>query len=145
VIGPARRLAVTRFTHEFLPDVALTEDQTDRILADMSSVLRTFDGGADIACNVAYCRSGRLRDVSVGDGAIDTANELNEVFQVPGDVKVVREINFCDSEFKPDTIGCARGQSFIVQRVGINEGGLWAHEFGHTVDLAHPKPEIRPQ
>jgi hypothetical protein len=59
---------------------------------------------------------------------------------VSGDVKVVRAINICDDEFMPDTAGCARGDSFIVQRGVSSEGSLWAHEFGHTVGLGHRDP-----
>jgi hypothetical protein len=82
-ISPARRLSIARYTRPNLPSVGLTEADADRILAEMSDVLRALNLSGDVACNVAYCRNSNIGAYAVGDGIIDTEDELDDVLAVP--------------------------------------------------------------
>jgi hypothetical protein len=62
------------------------------------------------------------------------------VFNLPANVKVVGDMNFCANQFNTSYIGCGQtpGTSFITEHFTANqEGILWAHEFGHNQGLAH--------
>ena len=74
------------------------------------------------------------------DGSLDTNAELSEVFNLPANVKVVDDVNFCGGTFNTSYIGCGQlpGDPFITERFTANqEGILWAHEFGHNCGLSH--------
>jgi hypothetical protein len=125
---------VRRFT-----TAILTNADADEILADATTVLKTDEGARDVACSVTLSRVGDVTEFTQGDGSIDTEAELSNLFALPGHIKVVNAINFCNG-FTPDTIGCAStpGTSFVVERFTANqEGILWAHEFGHNKGLDH--------
>jgi hypothetical protein len=131
----SRPLTISRYN-----TATLTNAQADSLLADASSVLQTNDGDGDVACNVALVRSGNVTAFTNTDGSLDTSNELQTVFGLPGNVKVVNEVNFCANQFNTSFIGCGQtpGPSFIVERFTANqEGILWAHEFGHNQGLPH--------
>jgi FG-GAP-like repeat len=118
---------------------ALTNADADRILADGSTVLQTYDGPGDVPCGVALVRSEDVTEFNIGDGSLDTQAELTEVFNLPGNVKVVEDVNFCGM-FNTSFIGCGftPGTSFITERFTANqEGILWAHEMGHNVGRSH--------
>ena len=85
-----QRLAVSRYT-----TADISEADADRITADSSTVLQTKDGPDDIACPVQFVRDGGITVFETGDGSIDTAKEFDTVVGLPGQVKVVNEINFC--------------------------------------------------
>jgi hypothetical protein len=145
-IGPARRLSIARYRRPNMPSANLDETAADSILALMSNILRTPDGSDDIDCNVAFSRDGHIGEYAIGDGIIDTQNEMDDVFAVPGNIKVARAIDFCEGHFDPLFAGCARrpGETLIVERpVGgsfLLEGVIWAHEYGHNRGLDHPDP-----
>jgi hypothetical protein len=125
---------VRRFTTS-----ALTNADTDRILADASNVLQVNDGTGDVACPVAYSRNGDVTAFSDGDGSIDSQAEFNALIGLPGQVKVVNQINWCGALI-PNVIGCSPtpGSSLAVVRFAASmEGILWAHEHGHTKGLNH--------
>jgi len=118
---------------------ALTNAEADRILTLMSNVLQTKDDASDVACLVQFRRAGRVTAFVYGDGSIDSQAEYNAVILLPGHVKVVYQITYCN-ELKPNIIGCAPtpGSSQVVVRVtAAQEGILWAHEYGHTRGLLH--------
>ncbi|MBG0791950.1 hypothetical protein IYY11_00275, partial [Methylocystis sp. H62] len=118
----------------------LTDGDVDRILGDSSTVLQTNDGPDDVACSVALQRSGNVVVFNNGDGSLDNAAELSEVFNLAGNVKVVADVNFCGGQFNTSIIGCGQtpGTSFITERFTAGqEGILWAHEFGHNQNLPH--------
>ena len=122
-----------------MPSATLSEADADGILAGMSDVLRAFDGGFDLECNVAFCRQGTIAEYAIGDGIIDTESELTDVLAFPAYIKVARTVDFCDGEFGAYK-GCARGRTFTVERAP-NDGVVWAHEYGHTQGLAHRSPD----
>ena len=118
---------------------ALTNGDADRILADATAILQTNDGEGDVACLVRLARNGDVGEFIDGDGSIDTSEEMGAVFDLPGNVKIVDELNFCGN-FNTSYIGCGQipGNSFITERYTANqEGILWAHEFGHNQGLPH--------
>ena len=129
-----RQLSISRHT-----TASLSNAQADAILNDASTVLQVDDGAGDVACSVSLVRSGNVTVFTTGDGSLDTNAELSAVFGLPGNVKVVDDVNFCGG-FNPSIIGCGQtpGSSFITERFTANqEGILWAHEFGHNQGLPH--------
>jgi PBS lyase HEAT-like repeat-containing protein len=132
VIGS--RLDVRRHVTAMLSDA-----DADAILAAATTVLQTNDGPGDVECAVQLARSRPVTTFS-GISTINTAADFEAVMALPGNVKVVNAINWCENKFKTDYIGCARrpGTSLAVERfLGPPEGVLWAHEFGHNKGLRH--------
>jgi len=122
---------------------SLTQARADQITIDMTNILRTVDGPGDVFCDIAFVR-GSMTTFTTGDGSIDTQAELNAVFNLPGRVKVVNRINFCEGRIDPSFIGCGQtpGNSFIMERSTSSscperEGILWVHEYGHNKGLPH--------
>lgn len=142
-IPPARRLGIARFSSPGFPSVNLSEVEADGILAEMSNVLRHFDGPDDIECNAAFCRDGAVEEYAIDDGVIDSEAEMNAVAAVPQDIKVARNILFCGGLGAFN--GCRVGNTFIVRRLssGISavDGINWAHEYGHVRGLGHRVPD----
>jgi hypothetical protein len=130
-----RELTVSRHTGTTLSDA-----DVDRILADGSAALQSNDGAGDVACGMAMARNGPVGAFATGDGSLDTQAELQAVFALAGNVKVVDDVNFCANMFNTSFIGCGQtpGTSFITERFTVaQEGILWAHEFGHNQGLPH--------
>ena len=131
------------FNHENVE--SMTAREVSEILGRMSTILQDGNaGGDDEACMVGF--SGRLAgDFSEGTGVINTEDELDEVLNVPGQVKVVEAIMWCgkqNEENKEDEVqflGCARnpGRSFVVVAdLDLDWAGIvWTHEFGHNSNL----------
>ncbi len=118
----------------------LTNARADTILQDASNTLIEDAGSNDISCFVALERDGGVEVFNTGDGSLDTNAELQAVFNRPGNVKIVDDVNFCDGGFNTSFIGCGQtpGDSFIVERfTAAQEGILWAHEHGHNTGLPH--------
>jgi hypothetical protein len=127
-------LNVSRFT-----TTPLTNADADRILGDATTVLRTADDAADVACNVTFSRAGNVGAFNTGNGNINSQADFNAIIALPGDVKVVNAINWCGTP-GVGIIGCAPvpGGSLTAVRFTANlEGILWAHEFGHNQGLSH--------
>ena len=117
----------------------LTNGDVDRILGDATRVLRQNNAVGDVPCGLTFTREGAVTRFTTGNGVINTRRQLARVFEVPGYVKVVNDIDFC-GETIPNVIGCAlRGiETMVVVRVDEDlEGNLWGHEFGHTQGLEH--------
>ena len=103
-------------------------------------MLQTANGSGDTACNVELRRAGNVGVFSVTDGSLDTPVELATVFALPGNIKVVDDVNWCANQFNSSYIGCGQtpGPSFITERfTASQEGILWAHEYGHNTGLPH--------
>ncbi len=129
-----QQLQVSRFTTSSLTDV-----DADQILADGTSVLQTNDGPGDVSCNVKLSRSGGVTTFATGDGSTDSSAEFTAVNGLPGNFKVVNQINWCGA-LVPNVIGCAPvpGTSMVVVRFTTSlEGILWDHEYGHNKGLGH--------
>jgi hypothetical protein len=106
----------------------------------MADILQTNNGSGDVPCDVEFVRDGGVTVFAIGDGSIDSQAEFNTVIGLPGYVKVVNQINWCDG-IGFNIIGCAPtpGSSLAVVRFTTihQEGILWAHEYGHTQGLPH--------
>ncbi|HJQ83019.1 MAG TPA: hypothetical protein VKA21_03015 [Candidatus Binatia bacterium] len=125
-----RRLDVRRYT-----TARLTDADADRILSEATGVLQELDVD-DVRCGEELVRSGPVSVFTTGDGSIDDGAEFVAVRDLPGNVMIVNDINWCGGII-PNVIGCAAGDSFVAVRLGGSEGILWAHEHGHTRGLPH--------
>lgn len=127
-------LQVSRHTN-----AATTNQGADTILSNATARLKTNDGTGDVSCCVEFERSGAVTTFALGNGIINSAADFTAVNGLPGNVKVVNQINWCGG-FLVGIIGCAPipGTSLIVVRFTANqEGILWAHEYGHNKGLNH--------
>jgi len=132
--GVVHDLRIVRHT-----SAALVDQRADEIVRDMGDVLRIVDGTGDVACDVGFLRLGPVGTFAVGDGIVNSAADFQEVLDVPGEIKVVRQINWCGT-LSPNIIGCAPvpGASLAVVRFAADlEGILWVHEYGHNQGLSH--------
>ena len=132
VEGVRRQLRISRFT-----TTNLSNTEADIILDDATAILQKVDGANDVACDVTMARKGAVTEFDAGDGSIDSEQEFYDIIALPGEVKVVNQINWCGG-LKPAVVGCAPrpGDSLVVKRT-TQEGIVWAHEFGHNQGLAH--------
>ena len=117
----------------------INNNRTDAILASMQSVITTNDGEGDVACNVNFSRNGEVGIFNTGTGFINSESDFIAVNGLPGEIKVVNQINWCGG-IAPNIIGCAPvpGISMMVVRFDESqEGILWLHEYGHNKGLRH--------
>ncbi len=118
---------------------SLDETRADLILQDASAVLQVKDGPEDMVCPVALHRTGGVAVFTTGNGAINSEADYRAILALPGQVKVVNQINWCQA-FAPNIIGCSPtpGNTLIVVRHRPDEEGiLWDHEYGHNKGLMH--------
>lgn len=125
-------------------------DFTDRdaqdIIADMGHILRTDDDGAgpnDVGCDVNFILAGAVETFTAGTGEVRNAQHFQEIIGLPGDVKVVENIEWCENRINSTYVGCSDGSTFVVE-AGFDRdttGPLWAHEFGHVRGLMHREGE----
>ncbi|MCB1764174.1 MAG: hypothetical protein KDI27_13680, partial [Gammaproteobacteria bacterium] len=99
--GILHQVQVSRYT-----TTSLTNARADEILTDATNVLQTNDGSGDVACATLWARNGNVTAFSTGDGSIDSSGEFNTVIGLPGQIKVVNQINWCGGLI-PNVIGCA--------------------------------------
>jgi hypothetical protein len=126
-----RTLEVRRHT-----SAQITEAEADRILSDASVVLQELDT-ADLRCGEELQRKTALSVFTTGDGSIDSDVDFRAIRDLPGEVMIVNDINWCGG-LVPNVVGCASGDSFAAVRLGSSlEGILWAHEHGHNRGLPH--------
>lgn len=118
--------------------ISITEAEADHILHDATNVAQTNNGPGDVACGIEMNRNGALTVFS-SPRFINSPADMNAALALPGQVKVVDQINWCGG-FAPNIIGCAPvpGNSLVVVRFApALEGILWLHEFGHNKGLQH--------
>ena len=87
--------------------VSLSDNDADSILRDASRVLQIDDdngGSLDLACPTALYRSGAVSVFSETDGIIATVEEFDLVVNIPGDIKVVRELANCGARLNTSII-----------------------------------------
>lgn len=117
----------------------LTDARAGEIIAEMGTILQTKDGPTDVPCNVRFVLDGAVTTFATGTGSINSQAGFVAVNGLPGNVKVVNQINWCGG-LSPNVIGCAPvpGDSLVVVRFTANqEDVLWVHEFGHNQGLSH--------
>ncbi|HKZ81406.1 MAG TPA: hypothetical protein VJ124_24265 [Pyrinomonadaceae bacterium] len=133
------RLSVHRFLVSHHNTVVFENQDADAILAEGSGLLQAIDGPGDVACPVRMIRDEDVSVFTVGTGVINTLADQDIVMALPGNVKVVSQLNYCYPTFAMNLIGCAElpGDSFIVEDIGPypRAGVLWAHAFGNNQGL----------
>lgn len=119
----------------------LNNADVNKILASAQKVLWRNNGTGDVECFVKFHQEGDISNFSIGNGIINTKRDLERVFALPGNVKLVREINICGNEISPNIAGCAiiGGKTMVVkkQTTYLLDGIVWAHEYGHMKALRH--------
>lgn len=149
---PSTEAHETPLRHANHVDLAETDRMDDARLDDvlleasrrLSREDFTLDGVPDASCCVSFAREAAASSFGTpGDGldTVDDAVERDAVWDDPsGRVKVVREINYCNSDCN-NCVGCARlpGHGMMVVRLSklTSEAQLWVHEFGHNAGLTH--------
>ena len=117
----------------------LDNSRSDAILTAMQTILKVNDGERDVAGYVNFSRNGEVGVFDTGSGFINSEADFIAVNGLPGEIKVVNQINWCGG-IAPNIIGCAPvpGNSFVVVRLDESrEGLLWLHEYGHNKGLSH--------
>ncbi|MDN5211635.1 hypothetical protein QQ020_06225 [Fulvivirgaceae bacterium BMA12] len=117
----------------------MNNNRSDAILSSMQSIITNDDGSGDIACDVNFSRNGDVGVFNTGTGIINSQADFLAVNGLPGEIKVVNQINWCGG-IAPNIIGCAPvpGVSLVVVRFDESqEGILWLHEYGHNKGLSH--------
>ncbi len=127
-----QKLAISRHT-----ETRLDNQCVDCILADATEILQAENGSGDMACSVRLVREGDVTEFNTGSGSIDSKADFDAVMRLPGDVKLVDEINWCGKYVV--AYGCARrGESLAVVPIAPDMAGiLWAHEYGHVRGRPH--------
>jgi hypothetical protein len=122
--------------------------EADALLLKASEILVVRHAGNDVECPVRFLRSGGIpRQDNFPSGAlipraITKPEEITALLALPSLVKVVNDVQFCENRFNPSFAGCAIAGSMIVEdleNMPDLAGRLWAHEFGHTKGLPHPR------
>ena len=117
----------------------LSDSKADYILKDASSVVHKVDSNDDVSCDVTFTRSGKVGTFEVTDGTIAGPKDLEAVFIIPGDIKVVNAIHYCN-EMTGIFAGCALtpGKTFVVIRTNyLLDGIVWVHEYLHNRGKHH--------
>lgn len=120
--------------------VELNPDRVDDILRRMQHLLIAKDSPQDRSCSVGFSLLEPIQAFHQGSGVINSEADFLDIQQlVPGNIKVVKRINYCGRWGK--FLGCApvRGGSLVVarQRLVDSESALWVHEYGHNMGLWH--------
>lgn len=135
---PADRVVPLAISHHH--QVELNPERVHEILHGMQHLLRSKDSLQDHSCSVGFSLVEPILAFHQGSGVINSQDDFLAIQQqVPGNIKVVRRINFCGRFGK--FLGCApvRGGSLVVarQRQVDSESALWVHEYGHNMGLWH--------
>jgi hypothetical protein len=146
--GPAAAQKTYSLTVSRHESVRLTDSQARAILRGMTKLLRN----APNRCNVTFKLAGPVKTFASRrtPGVIQNSRHLDAVAREAGDVKVVKDIQFCRRNQEPKD-GCtwpprARTSMLVTQNPGVAPRVrhiLWAHEFGHRAGLEHVKESDR--
>ncbi len=117
--------------------LGVTTAQVDATFNAASDLLQQDSGAGDSNCCTAILRSGPINFVnaptSVPGGVINNASDLDDIFDLPNDVKIVASIGFCGQS--GSYVGCARGNELIL--TANFAASTLAHEIGHNAGLCH--------
>ena len=118
----------------------LNQNDVEKILKRASDLLQQLPNG----CSVGFKLKGPITTFTSAPAYINDLNALELVHEVPADVKVVQEINFCILGPQTGLYGCSwrpEGRPTMIVTTQLEDYGvepnLWAHEFGHTRGLRH--------
>lgn len=119
-----------------------TERDAREIIAKMNDILQTDDDDAgtnDVGCDVGFVLAGSVETFTDGVGTISNEQDFLEIVGLPGDVKVVESVEWCEKSSNVSYGACSDRSTFVVE-AGLDPalaGPLWAHEFGHIRNLEH--------
>jgi len=124
--------------------VSMTQNDVKDILKRASNLLHQKPN----SCDIEFKLKGITHFASPPPADIIDEMSLEQVQNVPGDVKVVRSIKFCvGKNWENGVFGCSwRPDDHLPRTVIVtpppHDGSyddevLWAHEFGHTRGLPH--------
>lgn len=142
------RLPNYQLTVVTIPLTSVTNAIVDQTFDEAAAVLKRDQGGTDVNCCVDIRRSGNLGTFQppasmAGFGVISNQAELDAVFGVNADVKIVNQITWCGGP--PSVVtggfsGCTDGSTQIVSvslGATFGEPVAIAHELGHQAGLCH--------
>lgn len=131
-----------------IPGTGVTNAAVDQTLTLAADLLKQDQGGADVNCCVDINRNGNVATftppATMVNGVITNAAEMNAVFAVNADIKIVSQILWCFAPGAPAFAGCADGNSIITvntfnpptTNIFTNPATV-AHEVGHWSGLGH--------
>ncbi len=122
-------------------DLAITDEQVDVKFAEATLVLQTVQTECpDVATNTTFLRDGSLTTFEVADAVVTSESQLDEIFGLPQDIKVVDAmIGVCGVPQTDDLafiLGCAFAGGTLVITADA-DSDVWAHEWGHVQGLDH--------
>lgn len=124
--------------------LGVTTAQVDTTFNAASDLLQQDSGANDSSCCTAILRSGAINFVnapaSVPGGVIASSGDTDDVFDLPGDIKIVASIGFCGQS--GTYAGCARGNELILTANFL--ASTLAHEIGHNTGLCHVATSCTP-
>lgn len=122
-------------------DQPFSEAQVDAVLAQASAILFSVENECpDVYCPTTFTRSGGVSVFAEGDAIITIDDQLDEVFAVDADIKIVTfMVGVCGAPGGNDpavVLGCAATAASVVI-VHDAPFDVWAHEWGHVQGLPH--------
>lgn len=117
--------------------LGVTTAQVDATFNAASDLLQQDSGAGDANCCTAILRSGAINFVnapaSTPGGVISSSGDLDDIFDLPNDIKIVASIGFCGQS--GTYAGCARGNELVL--TANFAASTLAHEIGHNTGLCH--------
>lgn len=124
--------------------LGVTTAQVDTTFDAASTLLQQDSGSGDSNCCTAILRSGAINFVnapaSTPGGVIASSGDLDDIFDLPNDIKIVASIGFCGQS--GSYVGCARGNELIL--TANFAATTLAHEVGHNTGLCHVGTSCNP-
>lgn len=122
-------------------DQPITTATVDAFLAEAGGLLDAVDNDCpDVHCPATFTRTGGLGVFSEGDSVLTSERQLDVVFGVDGDFKIVTfMVGVCGAPSGDDpavVLGCAATAASVVI-VYDAPTDVWAHEWGHVQGLPH--------
>ena|GEM_PF-5110674 len=118
-----------------------SEKDVDEVFAEANWLLQTVQTECpDVATDVTFARNGAVETFEDVPAVITTEADLDTVFALPQDVKIVHAlVGVCGIELPADVatiLGCATVGGSVVIVAGA-PADVWAHEWGHVQGLGH--------
>jgi len=124
--------------------LGVTTAQVDATFNAASDLVQQDSGSGDANCCTSILRSGAINFVnapsSTPGGVIASSGDLDDIFDLPNDIKIVASIGFCGQS--GTYAGCARGNELIL--TANFAATTLAHEIGHNTGLCHVGSSCNP-
>lgn len=136
--------------------IPITADDIDKALDGANANLKKIDEANDFTCPIRYVRQGKLtrlqayftREPTSSESeaeygvAVKSAADFQALVRLPGNVKIIDEINWCGT-FGPAIVECSElnGSSVLLETYSTNSNEILArsilHGLGHLAGLTH--------